>query len=97
MVNITSERFIRLDYEVLAAKKLTMTMRVVLALIVSFERAGKLAYFSDSYLEWAGITANELASVKAKLIDIGLISENERGGLYIPNLVIFYKQLESLR
>lgn len=96
-VEISQSRFIRFDYEILAAKKLHLMERLVLALIVSFERSNRRAYFNNNYLEWAGLEASDMYKIKKKLEKLGLINLDEEGRASIPSLPIFYKQLENLR
>ena len=91
----SNEQFIRLDYLVLAYKKLHIWERVLLAFMIGLDKAGKTFYGNYSYFEEAGLSASDCHRIFNKLETLGFVYRASDGSYRLNDLKTIYQILEE--
>ena len=89
------EQFIRLDYMVLAYKKLHIWERVILAFMIGLDRAGRTFYGNMDYFREAGLTPADCHRIFNKLETLGFIFRASDGSYRLNDLTTIYSILEE--
>jgi len=91
----SNEQFIRLDYMVLAYKKLHIWERVILAFMIGLDRAGKCFYGNMEYFKEAGLSASDCFRIFSKLENLGFVYKASDGSYRLNDLKTIYTILEE--
>jgi len=94
-VKPSTEQFIRLDYVVLAYKKLHIWERVILAFMIGLDKAGRTFYGNFEYFKEAGLSAADCGRIFQKLVDLGFVFRASDGSYRLNDLTTIYQILEE--